>query len=48
MESAFLNEGLSSITIEITELGETASIVGGARLLEPAYWLKVKNLLKEM
>jgi len=48
MESTLLKEGLSSITIEITELGETASIVGGARLLEPAYWLKVKDLLKEM
>lgn len=48
VKTALAIDGLSSLSIEVSELGETASIIGGARLLEPCYWQKIKDLIKEM
>jgi len=36
------------IKVEISELKETASIIGSARLIEPEFWSRVAPLLKEM
>jgi len=33
MKNAMTNKGLSSVSIDVSELGETASIISGARLL---------------
>ena len=48
MKTAMAIECLSSVSIDVSGLGETASIIGGARLFEPCYWQKIKNLIKEM
>jgi glucokinase len=40
--------GLSSVSIDVSALGETASFIGAARLLDIDYWKKIKNLIKEM
>jgi glucokinase len=48
MQTALMNMKLASITIDISELGETAAIIGSARLLEPQYWQKVKYIIKDM
>ena len=48
MKTEMADVGLSSILIDVSELGETASIIGGARLLEPGYWQKGKDIIKEM
>ena len=37
-----------NIRVEISELKESASIIGSARLAEPEFWNKVSPLLKEM
>ncbi len=36
------------VKVEISELKETAAIIGSARLIEPDYWVKVKDIIKEM
>jgi hypothetical protein len=41
-------ECLTSVSIDVSELGETASIIGAARLLELGYWQKIKDIIKEM
>jgi glucokinase len=47
-----LKSGLSgkNITIEIhlSELKENAAVIGGARLIDEDYWVKVKDLLSKM
>jgi len=48
MKTALANRGLSTVSIEVSELGETASIIGGARLIEPGYWQEIKDIIKEM
>ena len=48
VKTAMANEGLSLVSIDISELGETAAIIGGARLIEPEYWQKIKSIIKEM
>lgn len=48
IKTELAKEGLSSISIDISELGETAAIIGGARLIEPDYWLKIKEVIKDM
>jgi len=48
MKTALANRGLSTVSIEVSELGETASIIGGARLIEPDYWQKIKDIIKEI
>ncbi len=47
MNAELQKEGLK-IKVEISELKETASIVGSARLVEPGFWSRVAPLLKEM
>ncbi|MGQ8334976.1 ROK family protein [Sunxiuqinia sp. A32] len=47
MKSALEKEGLN-VNVEISELKETASIIGSARLIESSYWVKVNSLLKDM
>ncbi|MBA7584015.1 hypothetical protein ES708_25967 [subsurface metagenome] len=37
-----------NIKVEISELKETASIIGSARLSEPYFWKRVTPLLKDM
>ncbi|HDR67537.1 MAG TPA: ROK family protein [Bacteroidaceae bacterium] len=37
-----------NICVELSELMERAAIIGSARLAEPAFWDKVRNLLKYM
>jgi hypothetical protein len=34
--------------IDVSELGEAASIIGGARLYEHDYWQKIKYIINEM
>ncbi len=48
MKTELDKAGLSSISIDISDLGETAAIIGGARLIEPDYWLKIKEKIKDM
>lgn len=48
MKNAMLKEGILSVSIDISELGEYASIIGSARLLDPLYWQKVKSIIGEM
>ena len=47
MEDCLLKEGLS-VKVEISDLKETASIIGSARLAEPDFWCRVAPLLKDM
>ena len=48
IKTALANEGFSYVSIDVSELGEKASIIGGARLIEPGYWQKIKDIIKEM
>lgn len=48
MKTALAIEGLSSVLIDVSELGEVASIIGGARLYEHDYWQKIKYIINEM
>jgi glucokinase len=48
MKTALAIERLSSVSIDVSELGETASIIGGARLFEQDYWQKIKFIINEM
>jgi glucokinase len=48
VKTAMAIEGLSSVSIDISELGEKAAIIGGARLIESGYWQKIKGIIKEM
>lgn len=48
MKTALAIEGLSSVSIEVSELGEAASIIGGARLFDQNYWQKIKYIINEM
>lgn len=41
------NSGIS-VSIHLSELGETAAMVGCSRLFEDGYWLKVRHLLAKM
>ncbi len=43
-----LEQETLSVKVEISELKETAAIIGSARLIEPEYWAKVKDIVKEM
>ena len=43
-----LEEEGMKVKVEISELKETASIIGSARLVEPVFWSKVSPLLKNM
>ena len=48
MNTILAIEGLSSLSIDVSELGETASIIGGARLFDHKYWQKIKYIINEM
>jgi len=43
-----LEQETLSVKVEISELKETAAIIGSARLIEPEYWAKVEDIVKEM
>ena len=48
LKTTLATECLTSVSIDVSELGETASIIGAARLLELGYWQKIKDIIKEM
>lgn len=48
MKNTLAIEGLSSVSIDVSELGETASIIGGARLFDQDYWQQIKYIINEM
>jgi len=47
MKATLQNKNLK-IRVEMSELKESASIIGSARLAEPGFWNKVSPLLREM
>jgi len=47
LQKALEKENLP-VKVEISGLKETAAIIGSARLIDPDYWAKVKDIIKEM